>query len=449
MNLPPLFQERMKQQLQEEYEPFIQSYEEARSSGLRLNLLKLHSPQKLPFSLSPVPWAENGFYYPLEERPGKHPYFDAGLYYIQEPSAMAVTTLLSPKPGEKILDLCAAPGGKTTHIASMMNNEGLLISNEIHPGRAKILSQNMERMGMTNAVITNETPDRLALRFPDFFDRILVDAPCSGEGMFRKDPQACEEWSPENVAMCAERQLDILLKAEKMLASGGRLVYSTCTFAPAENEGTISRFLECCPWMQIEPVEKNMAFSDGRADWVEHPACGIEHTVRIWPHIAHGEGHFIAVLKKTKETRQEKFPTLSVEKKVPDIFFGFAKETLSFVPSGNFLLFGENLYLVPKELPDIKGLKVLRPGLHLGSCKKNRFEPSHALALSVSSHQVRHIVSLTADAPETLSYLKGEALRIPGEKGWNLVTVDGFPLGWGKWSDGMLKNHYPKGLRWV
>ncbi len=449
MNLPLLFQQRMKQQLQQEYQLFLRSYEEDRSSGLRVNLLKQKSPQKLPFSLTPVPWAENGFYYPLEERPGKHPYFEAGLYYIQEPSAMAVATFLAPEPGEKILDLCAAPGGKTTHIASMMDNKGLLISNEIHPGRAKILSQNMERMGMTNAVVTNETPDRLALRFPGFFDRILVDAPCSGEGMFRKDPQACEEWSPENVEMCAKRQLDILMEAEKMLTCGGRLVYSTCTFAPAENEGVISRFLDCCPWMQIEPVKKNAAFSDGRADWIENPARGIEDTVRIWPHIAHGEGHFIAVLKKTKETAQGKFPPLVPEKKVPDSFYAFAEESLSFTPTGSFLLFGENLYLVPQNLPDIKGLKIIRPGLHLGSCKKNRFEPSHALAMALSQDQVRHLVSLSADAPETIAYLKGETLHISGEKGWTLVSVDGFPLGWGKWSDGILKNHYPKGLRWV
>ncbi len=449
MNLPPLFQERMKKQLKEEYEAFMESYLNERSSGLRLNLLKLQSPQKLPFSLHPVPWAEGGFYYPLEERPGKHPYFDAGLYYIQEPSAMAVVTFLAPAPGEKILDLCAAPGGKTTHIASMMNNNGLLISNEIHLGRAKILSQNIERMGIRNAVVTNETPNTLALRFPGFFDRILVDAPCSGEGMFRKDPHACQEWSPENVEMCAKRQLDILIEAEKMLSCGGRLVYSTCTFAPEENEGTISRFLEHCPWMQIETVGKNPAFSQGRADWVENPAQGIEHTVRIWPHIAYGEGHFIAVLTKTKESVHGKLPPLVPEKKIPDSFYAFAKENLSFTPTGSFLLFGENLYLAPQNLPDIKGLKIIRPGLHLGSCKKNRFEPSHALAMALSKDQARHIIPLTADAPEPLSYLKGEALPMAGEKGWNLVTVDGFPLGWGKWSDGTLKNHYPKGLRWV
>lgn len=451
MNLPQPFQERMKKQLQNEYKAFLQSYGEERSQGLRVNTLKVTQADFLslaPFSLTPVPWAETGFYYPPEERPGKHPYFEAGLYYIQEPSAMAAAVCLSPKPKERILDLCAAPGGKTTHIAAMMQNKGLLVSNEIHPGRAKILSQNVERMGIRNTVVTNETPDRLASRFPGYFDRILVDAPCSGEGMFRKDPVARGEWSPENVAMCARRQLDILLEAEKMLRSGGRLVYSTCTFAPEENEGTVSRFLEACPWMSVEPVHRHSSFSPGRADWVEQPACNIADTIRIWPHLVQGEGHFIAVLKKNAEEQTHKYPSFQPERKVPSAFGEFAEEALSSSVPDHLFLFGENLYSVPEEMLDMKGLKVVRPGFHLGVLKKNRFEPSHALALALRPKQAKQAVSFSAASPEVFSYLRGDVIPFQGEKGWNLVTVDGYSLGWGKLSGGILKNHYPKGLRW-
>lgn len=451
MNLPQLFRQRMKKQLQEEYEAFIQSYEQVRLQGLRVNSLKTDRnafAALSPFSLTQIPWEENGYYYPGVERPGKHPYFEAGLYYIQEPSAMAVAGYLDPKPDERVLDLCAAPGGKTTQIASGMENRGLLVSNEIHTGRAKILSQNVERMGIANTVVTNETPKRLAERFPDYFDRILVDAPCSGEGMFRKDPNACEEWSPENVKMCADRQLEILLEAQKMLRQGGRLVYSTCTFSPEENEGTISRFVELCPWMEILPMEKNSAFSSGRAEWIQNPAPHIAETIRIWPHRAQGEGHFIAVLRKSKEEQRRNPVPFQPEQKFPSAFYQFAEETLSFVPAGGGLLFGEHLYCVPSGMPELKGLKVIRPGLHLGTLKKNRFEPSHALAQMLRPEQANGVVALSAAAPEIFSYLRGEVLQVPGVKGWNLVTVDGYSLGWGKWSGGVLKNHYPKGLRW-
>lgn len=452
MNLPQPFRQRMKKQLQEEYDAFIQSYKKGRFQGLRVNSLKIEPSAFTalsPFSLTPVPWTENGYYYPAEERPGKHPYFEAGLYYIQEPSAMAAVIYLDPEPGERILDLCAAPGGKTTHIASKMLNRGLLISNEIHSGRAKILSQNVERMGIINTVVTNETPDRLANRFPGYFDRILVDAPCSGEGMFRKDPNACSEWSLENVAMCAQRQMEILLEAEKMLRPGGRLVYSTCTFSPEENEGTISRFIEACPWMAIQPVNRDNSFSPGRADWIREPAPHIADTIRIWPHLAQGEGHFIAVLKKNGLESNHKYMFCQSEGKIPLAFYQFAEETLSSIPPQNRFLFGENLYSVPAGMLDMKGLKVVRPGLHLGTLKKNRFEPSHALALTLKPDRAKHVIPLSSDSPEVFSYLRGDVIQVQGEKGWNLVTVDGYSLGWGKLSGGILKNHYPKGLRWL
>ncbi|CAM5193217.1 NOL1/NOP2/sun family putative RNA methylase OS=Ureibacillus acetophenoni OX=614649 GN=SAMN05877842_10619 PE=3 SV=1 [Ureibacillus acetophenoni] len=235
MNLPEPFLLKMKNLLQDEFEAIIQSYDDEKSHALRVNTLKIDIDEflhKNPFTLERIPWVETGFFYTHNDRPGKHPYHESGLYYIQEPSAMAVGEFVDPKPGERVLDLCAAPGGKTTHLASKMKGEGFLLSNEIHPARAKILSQNVERMGIKNTVVTNETPERLAERFPSFFDRILVDAPCSGEGMFRKDEEAREHWSLENVEICASRQIDILKSAATMLKPGGRLVYSTCTFSP-------------------------------------------------------------------------------------------------------------------------------------------------------------------------------------------------------------------------
>lgn len=444
----------MQTLLQDEYDAFIRSYEEEKNQGLRINTLKISKDEFLqinPFTTEKIPWVKEGYFYPNNERPGKHPYHEAGLYYIQEPSAMAVGELVDPKPGEYILDLCAAPGGKTTHLASKMNGEGLLVSNEIHPQRAKILSQNVERMGIKNAIVTNETPERLAARFPSFFDRILVDAPCSGEGMFRKDEEARLHWSPDNVTLCANRQDDILEYAQSMLKPGGRLVYSTCTFSPEENEGTISRFLEKYPLFEIEQVEVYEGFSQGRADWVENAASNIEQTIRIWPHLVKGEGHYIAVLKKKDgdEALRMKYPKQKLDPKMMKAYQDFAGETLNIMPFGYFLAFNDQLYGLPEEVPTLEKLKVLRPGLHLGTFKKNRFEPSHALALALRKDEAKNVSNLSADSDEIISYLKGEVLQASGPKGWHLITVDGYSIGWGKLAGNMMKNHYPKGLRWM
>lgn len=454
LNLPQTFQDKMKCLLQEEYDAFIRSYEEEKNQGLRINTLKISIEDFLkinPFTIEKIPWVKEGYFYPNNERPGKHPYHDAGLYYIQEPSAMAVGELVDPKPGETILDLCAAPGGKTTHLASKMNGQGLLVSNEIHPQRAKILSQNVERMGIKNAIVTNETPERLAAHFPSFFDRILVDAPCSGEGMFRKDEEARLHWSPENVALCASRQDEILEYAQSMLKPGGRLVYSTCTFSPEENEGTISRFLEKYPNFEIEQVEVYEGFSPGRANWVEGAAPNIEQTIRIWPHRVKGEGHYIAVLKKNDgdELPRLKYAKTKLDPKMLKAYQEFAGETLNSMPSGFFIAFNDQFYVLPEEAPTLEKLKVLRPGLHLGTFKKNRFEPSHALALALRKEEAKRVFDLSADSSEIISYLKGEVLSVNGVKGWHLITVDGYSIGWGKLAGNMMKNHYPKGLRWM
>lgn len=452
MELPIGFQTRMKALLKEEYEDLIRTYHENKHQGLRVNTLKVSIEeflQKAPFTLEKIPWVNEGFYHNEEDQPGKHPYHEAGLYYIQEPSAMAVGEILDPKPGERVLDLCAAPGGKTTHIAAKMSHQGLLLANEIHPSRAKILSQNIERMGIQNAVVTNETPDRLEKRFLGYFDRILVDAPCSGEGMFRKDPQSCTEWSQGNVALCVDRQLDILQHAGQMLRSGGRLVYSTCTFSPEENEGVVSQFLQMNPEFEIDQAQVYEGFDQGRKDWIAEAPANIEKTVRLWPHKLQGEGHFIAVLRKIggETAPRLKYAETITDKKLLKHYFQFADETLTFTPNGQYVLFGDHLYIIPEEMLSLKSLKVVRPGWHLGTIKKNRFIPSHALALSLNGDQVKHKWNLDKDSRDINAYLRGESLEAVGEKGWYLIEVDGYSIGWGKLVDHILKNHYPKGLR--
>lgn len=463
--LPKEFTDRMLKMLGDEYPAFLACYESGQHHALRVNTLKADRAyllEHLPFRLEPVPWCGTGFYYASHETPGKHPYHEAGLYYIQEPSAMAPAEYLMKgiQGDERILDLCAAPGGKSTQIAAAMQGRGVLVSNEIHSARAKILSENIERMGIRNALVTNETPRRLAEIFPGYFTGILVDAPCSGEGMFRKNEEACREWSLSNVELCAKRQDEILDCAASMLAPGGRLVYSTCTFAPAENEGSISRFLSGHPEFEIVQTDRFLGMTGGVAEWIKKPAEHIGDTVRLWPHRLRGEGHYLALLQKrdgragTDKSRiscSEKAGMSESERKKTGTgyteYLKFAEETLHTPLSGVCLKFGGQLYLVPEGMPAIKGIKVLRPGLHLGTVKKNRFEPSHALALALSPEDVKRTVNFSAESREIAGYLKGETFAADGEKGWYLITVDGFGIGWGKLAGGIMKNHYPKGLR--
>ena len=450
--LPEAFTHRMQEMLKEEYPQFVRSYQEPFTQALRLNPLKGESGRFLelsPFSLIPVPWEKDGYYYGIEDKPGRHPYHEAGVYYIQEASAMLPAKLLEAQPGERILDLCAAPGGKSTRIGADMAGEGVLICNEIHPVRAKSLSENIERMGIVNAIVVNHSPDELAKRFPGYFHRILVDAPCSGEGMFRKNPEACKEWSPENVQMCAARQDEILDQAVDMLLPGGRLVYSTCTFAPEENEGTVERFLQRHPEFSIISVPLMAGMSKGQPDWTEHSATGIEHTVRLWPHRLKGEGHFVAVLQKAGMFPDSSVTDLGGEKGLPqkDIreYEAFRQEYIRKKPKGIIIRFGEQLYLLPEGAPGLKGLKVLRPGLHLGTLKKNRFEPSHALALALKPQETVNAVELySRELAER--YLSGQTFDTTAS-GWCLLSLDGYSIGWGKAAAGVMKNHYPKGLR--
>lgn len=424
----------MKGQMGEEYPAFLDSFDQPVRPALRVNTLKGSIPEakeRLDFLDAPVPWAESGFYYREEARPGKHPCHEAGAYYMQEASAMMPVHKLEPKPGERVLDLCGAPGGKSTQIAAAMQGEGLLISNEIHPARAGILSENMERMGVRNGLVVSHEPAALAERFPLFFDKILVDAPCSGEGMFRRRQETIGEWSIQNVELCAARQDKILESAAGMLRPGGRMVYSTCTFEALENEGTIERFLQM------------------------HPEFAVMDMGRLLPHRLEGEGHFWALLQKEGDSHRESAFAGSLQQddcwqkpgahREQGEWTEFWRENLRRELLGEYLRFGDQLYLTPWETPQLKGLKVLRPGLHLGTLKKNRFEPSHALALYLKPKEAVRRLEIPLEAGE--KYMQGQTLEAEGEKGWYLVCVRGYSLGWGKLSGGILKNHYPKGLR--
>ena len=459
MNLPIEFEKKMKAFLGNEWDDFLYSYDNNRFQALRFNTLKVQSPEERMRILKVlgissdkrVSWANEAYYFDENVRPGKHPYHEMGLYYIQEPSAMSAAALLAPKPGMRVLDLCAAPGGKSTQLATYLGDRGLLVSNEINTQRSRILSQNIERMGIKNAIVTNEDSFVLASHFPGFFNAIQVDAPCSGEGMFRKLPEAIEQWSMENVAICAARQKEILDNAAVMLKPGGVIVYSTCTFSKEENEDVIECFLE------------------------RHPDFTLEEMERFWPHKVDGEGHFVAKLvrrgsvdtdlkadrktKKNKNSKNRKNETKpALTKENMKLLTEFLDETISedmaaWIKNSRLVMFGEQLYRLPDMEVDIKGLKVQRAGLHIGEFKKQRFEPSHSLALALKLSEAKNVVKLTWDDPQTIGFFNGQSVMLSDEqtaeckKGWALVCVDGYTAGWGKVNGTQVKNHYPKGLR--
>ncbi|WP_129721245.1 RsmF rRNA methyltransferase first C-terminal domain-containing protein [Xylanivirga thermophila] len=443
--LPRDFVDRMKKQLGDESQVFFESYGKGEHKGLRVNTLKIPVDDFVsisPFNMEHVPWTPDGFYYLPESQPGKHPYHAAGLYYIQEPSAMAPVQLLSVKPGDKVLDLCAAPGGKSAQIGAALKGEGVLISNEIHPSRVLALGQNLERMGIKNVVITNESPKKLADKFNGFFDKILVDAPCSGEGMFRKDRDARDEWSISNVEKCALRQEEILDYASSMLKPGGRMVYSTCTFSFGENEGNIKKFLNNHRDFYMENLTYPYDVSIDKGY--------MEGTYRIWPHRQKGEGHFMAILGKKGEFVPDYgyIPDDIGNEKQITPFLDFVADVLTDTwDIKKIYLKDGKLYFIPVDISLLKGLKVLRPGLYMGEIRKKRFIPSHALALSLRREQVKRYVDLSAKGEDILKYMQGNVISMDVKNGWTLVLVDGYSIGWAKAVDGMLKNHYPKGLR--
>ena len=456
-DLPEAFEKRMKDMLGEEYDSYLDSYQQERQFGLRVNPLKVTGEELKElsgFHLRKIPWTQDGYFYEEEDMPARHPYYAAGMYYLQEPSAMTPASRLHVEPGERVLDLCAAPGGKATALGAALRGKGVLVANDISNSRAKALLKNLELFGISNAFVTNEIPGNLADRFEGFFDKILVDAPCSGEGMFRKDPAVIKTWDEVRPEYFAKLQRDILKNAVRMLRPGGQLLYSTCTFAPVENEGSISWVLENFPEMDVLEIEPYEGFAPGHPEWGNGDER-LKRCVRIWPHKMKGEGHFLALLKKS-ETAMEAVVrigrTQRPDKKtrqVVDAFFVDCK----WEPDWEHIeVRREKVYLVP-ELPEkLQGIHFLRNGLYMGDLKKDRFEPSQQLAMMLKGNDYAGVLSLKSEDVRVEKYLHGETLLVEaGEstiaKGWILVCVDGFPLGWGKLVNGVLKNKYASGWR--
>lgn len=430
-SFPDAYTAQMRSLLKEEANAFFASYADAPWRGIRFR----DERRPLPASelLGPIPYAKNAFYLHADSKAGACPLHEAGAYYIQEPSAMAAATVLCPQKGDRVLDLCAAPGGKSTQLA-MSAPMALLAANEPIPSRTQILSGNIERMGITNAIVTCAYPQQLASKWPGFFDRILVDAPCSGEGMFRRHPETVAEWSPETPQRCHQRQVEILRAAASMLREGGRMVYSTCTFNTIENENTISVFLNEHPHFHLIPISVP-GLSDAPSG-----------TLRLFPHTFRGEGHFIALLEKNKDASDvsetaKSISTLAPDRQALSLFSDFAEEMgLSILPN---MQQGNRLFFVPSGVPPLDGIKTLRTGLHLAEIRGKNLFPDHALALSVPIKKRFEI-----DEKQAAAYLHGETLECPDEmRGYYVISYQGYQLGFGKASDGQMKNHYPKGLR--
>lgn len=452
MRLPEKFVLQMKELLKNEWPALLEAWDKPLYKGLRVNTLKIKTDEflpKVPFSLQAVPWTADGFYLAGEDRPAKHPYYQAGLYYLQEPSAMAPAACLGVRPGDKVLDLCAAPGGKSTQIASALAGLGLLVSNDNSPVRVKALVWNLEHWGVRNAIVTNEEPARLSYHFPDFFDKVLVDAPCSGEGMFRKDAKAAKKWDQYCCTACAGTQKEILTTAAAMVKPGGRIVYSTCTFSPEENEGVVAHFLAAHPEFSLVELPSGYGWAEGRPDWLlGEPVAELRKTRRLWPHKMKGEGHFIALFEKGHAIPaspchgQESAPSSELRP-----WYEFVEENLVKAPKGLFLRKGDYVYCCPPSQPSLKGLRVARYGWFLGMIRNKRFEPSQALAMGLRKSDVQRSISLSLDTSDVGRYLRRETLMVEGPKGWTLVCLEEFPLGWGKQTGSFLKNYYPPGWR--
>lgn len=439
-SLPPAFIKRILERSNGDGEALLRELAGQRVSGLRVNTLKTTTEeirQQLPFNLQPVPWCREGFYYNHEDRPGLHPLYRAGLYYIQEPSAMYTVEALGVNPGDRVLDLCAAPGGKSTQALAKLKGRGLLVSNEINSTRASVLAFNLESFGASNFVVTNASAEKLALRLPEFFDKIIVDAPCSGEGLFRKEPETRLHWEAGHPSGCADRQREIIKSAISMLRPGGLLAYSTCTFAEEENEWLVARVTKEHPEMTplMPPVYPGITLG------TKPPSA------KLLPHRLRGEGHFCAVLRKDGQASHTK-NTPTFQRTAP------SREALRALDSflsgqtyGNIHAYGDLLVALPDHLPDLSGVRVIRAGLKLGEYRGKCFHPDHALALAVPSPPLPRL-DLSAGSPELTAYLRGEVVsNVELQKGWILVCCHGHPVGFGKVSDGQVKNHLPKGLR--
>ena len=461
--LPEAFLLKMQELLGKEYGQYLESFKEEWKPGLRVNTLKL-SPGELaelvPWNLEPVPWADNGFYYDgtLDGevlRPSKHPAYYAGLYYLQEPSAMTPAAMLPVVPGDRVLDLCAAPGGKSTELASKLKGRGMLVSNDISYSRARALLKNLELAGAANICVTSEAPEKLAGVWPEFFDKILVDAPCSGEGMFRRDEDMVKDWNEKGPEYYVPIQRQILSQAAAMLRPGGYMLYSTCTFSVEEDEENVAYVLEEFPQMQLCCLDLDKVPG----------ACGgfgLSGCMRLFPHRLKGEGHFLALMRKKggddggKEilppmdpvTAGKRVRAVEKEKELD----AFLRQSGTEWDYGRIVIHQDNAYYLPEGLAWNLPLRFLRTGLLLGELKKGRFEPSQALAMSMKAGQFPNTVSFPAGDSRVLRYLKGETISLEGDegpvKGWCLAAMEGFPLGWAKGTGMSLKNKYYPGWRW-
>ena len=441
MKLPDDFIKNMQQLFSDpaEMPAFLASFQERRHYGLRVNTLKINTDEfvKIFDNISATPWCNTGFYYTGSTPASKNPLYHAGLYYIQEPSAMSAVSVLDVRPGDKVLDLCASPGGKSTQIASALSGGGLLVSNDANLSRIPQLVRNIEMAGIANAVMMREKPERLAERLSGYFDKVLVDAPCSGEGMFRKDPEAISAWDKNKSARLAAIQTDILHQASKMVAPKGYLVYSTCTFSQAENEDIIDKFLSV-----------NKEFHSVKID---HAALGISpaneglitknsYAARIWPHRQKGEGHFIALLRRNSGVVESPIYSkqISAKSSFKD-YNDFCGKYLVNPPNGKVFAHKDALYSCPDDCPDLSGLHIIRPGLLLGVLKKNRFVPSYHLAMSLKMSNFASNINLPPESPLVSRYLSGETFDISASDGYNLFCINGFPLGFAKVQKGRLK----------
>lgn len=468
-DLPQSFLDSMKEILGEDYEAFLAGFDGQRQYGLRVNTLKMNLEEFeriAPFHLKKVPWISNGYFYEAEDVPAKHPFYSAGLYYLQEPSAMTPASRLKVQPGEQVLDLCAAPGGKATELGAALQGEGLLVANDINTARARALLRNLELFGISNSFVTNEPPHVLAERFPEFFHKIMVDAPCSGEGMFRKNPAVVDSWQEKGPEYFSKLQREIIVQAADMLLPGGMMFYSTCTFSPLENEKTITHLLKERPDMEVIPMEDYEGFAEGLTSYrgeVFDESCKLCR--RIWPHKMSGEGHFMALLHKKNGVQQQVQQTVSQSSIWWEKCKGLNKEQkaaaedffshVNIAYDGKRIdVRGDNLYYLPAPKYDGRGLHFLRNGLFMGEFKKKRFEPSQPFALALHAQDFDQVLDFPADDERLSRYLRGETLDvsdlIAGEKkrkGWQLVMVAGHPLGFGKLVNNNLKNKYPAGWR--
>ncbi len=472
--LPELFIKNMKELLGGEYEAFWESGQSAGFRGLRVNTSKIEAEkfeEISPFPLKRVPWISNGFYLETHTQASAHPYYAAGLYYLQEPSAMTPAACLPVEEGDRVLDLCAAPGGKATELAARLKGTGLLVANDISRSRAKGLLKNLELFGAGNILVTSERPERLASYFTGFFDKILIDAPCSGEGMFRKDPSMVRDWTEHGPDWYASVQRELIEQAAGMLRPGGMLLYSTCTFSPQENEGTIAHLLKKDSSFRMCRLPDYKGFSSGRPDCLSEEAKGLsgdifqqlKGCVRIYPHRMKGEGHFLALLQKEDAVTDRKAPQKAAKsfasKKNAAVcpeWEQFAKELGISIPPESLRLYDGKLYSLPKDLwnRSIRGLRFLRTGLYLGEAAKKRFTPSQALAMALGKDTCNAWVDFPSSDSRVIRYLKGESPELTEsdsasrEAGWCLVCADGFSLGWGKLVNGQLRNKYYPGWRW-